>query len=241
MIRRKFGPAQALLAGGTDHQGGGKGPICVLLHGFGADPYDLAPLASTLSLPNEVRWVFPEAPLPLESGFHSGRAWWMIDLGHLQTMLANHRGAELAQEVPNGLHEARAYLSQVLEAIEHDLHGHHSLLILGGFSQGAILSCDLAFCLDRRLSALIVLSGTIVAENEWEQGIARRMNLPIFQSHGDSDPILPFEGGVRLHQKMEQKHLKTTWCPFEGGHIIGPAVIIELKAFLEKMLSSSVQ
>src|SRR6185369_8839181 len=74
------------LAGGEDRDGGGDGPLVVLLHGFGAPGDDLVPLFRQLDVPREVRFAFPAAPLDLRTlgaGYAGGRAWWMIDVAAL--------------------------------------------------------------------------------------------------------------------------------------------------------------
>ena len=47
------------LTGGTDREGGGDGPLVVLLHGFGAPGTDLVPLWRELRAPPGTRFAFP--------------------------------------------------------------------------------------------------------------------------------------------------------------------------------------
>ena len=63
-----FGGLRVRLTGGPDRQGGGDGPLVVLMHGFGAPGNDLVPLARVLDVPREVRFAFPEAPLESRAG-----------------------------------------------------------------------------------------------------------------------------------------------------------------------------
>src|SRR5438552_18316161 len=81
MRSENLGGLDAVITGGSDGNGGGDGPVIVLLHGFGAPGDDLVPLAEVFAhgLPG-VRWVFPAAPLELPMGFGDARAWWMIDM-----------------------------------------------------------------------------------------------------------------------------------------------------------------
>ena len=48
---------QVRFTGGTDRNGGGDGPLVVLMHGFGAPGTDLVPLARVLDVPREVRFA----------------------------------------------------------------------------------------------------------------------------------------------------------------------------------------
>ena len=51
------------------------------------------------------------------------------------------------KEIPDGLAEARASVIAMLDELERELAP--SFLVLGGFSQGAMLSCDVALRTER--------------------------------------------------------------------------------------------
>jgi phospholipase/carboxylesterase len=105
------------ITGGADREGGGEGPVVVLLHGFGAAGDDLVPLWRVLQVPREVRFVFPEAPLaPRELG--GGRAWWPIDLAALQAERARGQHRDRSREEPDGLATAREHVIALLDAVE---------------------------------------------------------------------------------------------------------------------------
>src|SRR5438874_9441645 len=140
MKRRKLGPLEAVVTGGEDGDGGGDGPIVVLVHGFGAPGDDLVALVPLMRAAPELRFVFPAAPLALE-GPGDARAWWMLDLDALA--LGARRTFD-PQDVPAGLAEARAQLSSLLDAVESELGVAAERLVLGGFSQGAMLALDVA-------------------------------------------------------------------------------------------------
>ena len=75
MRERLLGGLKVRLTGGMDGNGGGEGPVVMLLHGFGAPGDDLVPLADVIEAPRGTRWLFPEGPLPLNMGFGDSRAW----------------------------------------------------------------------------------------------------------------------------------------------------------------------
>ena len=97
MRELKLGTLTAHVTGGTDREGGGTGPVVVLLHGYGAPGTDLVPLWRELAVPREVRFVFPEAPLALGNG---GRAWWQLDMARLQDRFSDSAVERLIAEVP---------------------------------------------------------------------------------------------------------------------------------------------
>ena len=71
-------------------------------------------------------------------------------------------------------------------------------VVLGGFSQGAMLACDTALREGPKLAGLVVLSGTLVAEAEWAALFPTLRGTPVFQSHGTFDPLLPFQAAAML-------------------------------------------
>src|SRR4051812_26327447 len=104
MRTERLGGLRARLLGGADGQGGGEGPLVVLMHGFGAPGDDLVELARFMRVPKSVRFLFPEAPLSLDEGY--GRAWWLLDLALFERRARGER-VDRSQEVPDGLKEAR--------------------------------------------------------------------------------------------------------------------------------------
>ena len=140
MRELKLGTLTARVTGGTDREGGGTGPVVVLLHGYGAPGTDLVPLWRELAVPHEVRFVFPEAPLELGFG---GRAWWPLDMARLQDRFSKAAVERLIAEVPPGIDEARAALLELLAVLERDFGALPEQTVLGGFSQGAMLATDI--------------------------------------------------------------------------------------------------
>ena len=103
------------ITGGLDRQGSGEGPLVVLLHGFGAPGNDLVALWRYLKVPDDVRFLFPAAPLSLDMGFGGdARAWWMLDMERITQARAQGQWDTLSQEIPRGLPGARTQLQDVL-------------------------------------------------------------------------------------------------------------------------------
>jgi phospholipase/carboxylesterase len=207
------------LAGGTDREGGGDGPLVVLLHGFGAPGDDLVPLFRQLDVPRNVRFAFPEALVDLGElvgpEYAGGRAWWMIDPSWFDP--ANQgRLAERALQIPDGLAEARTRVLTVLAG----LGAVPARTILGGFSQGAMLSTDVALRAEAPFAGLVLMSGSIVALPEWEPLFSRLEGVPVMQSHGRSDPILPYAAAERLRDLLRAAGADVRWVDFGGGHTI---------------------
>lgn len=237
MREEHLGGLTVRIVGGTDGAGGGDGPVIVFLHGFGAPGTDLVPLAGELDVPPGTRFVFPAAPVVLGLGFFGeARAWWMIDVARLEAAIAAGTHRDMSGEVPEGLAAAREHVVGLLDELP-DAIGAWDRLVLGGFSQGAMLALDVALRDPRPLAGLVVLSGTLLAEREWLPLLPERAGVPVFQSHGAQDPLLPFAAAERLRDELTRADWSVRWEPFAGAHEIPRPVLTALSDFFGGVLS----
>lgn len=213
----------------------------VLCHGFGAPGTDLVSIAREVmmvrpALLGRARFVFPEAPHELPGG-GGGRMWWPIDMARIQrAMMSGDADAEWAKsagETPVGLPEARKALKASLEALLAQTKLPMGKVVVGGFSQGAMLATDVALRLDEAPAGLAILSGALVSKDDWQRLAPKRAGLRVLQSHGKDDPILPFGGAVRLQELLVDAGLRVGFVPFDGGHGIDGDVIEALAALIE--------
>lgn len=222
------------MVGGTDGDGGGDGPVVVLLHGYGAPGEDLVGLAGELggggSAP--ARFVFPAAPLSLPPEYGAGRAWWHIDMMRLQLAMATGQARDLTRDIPEGLESAREKVIAMLCELRRVLAIGDAPIWLGGFSQGAMLACDVALRSNEPLCGLALMSGTMLCEEEWLPLMAARAGLRVLVSHGRLDPLLPFSIAERLRDELARGGAAVTWVPFAGGHGIAPEVLSTLEGLI---------
>jgi phospholipase/carboxylesterase len=218
----------------TIEHGGNGPPILVLLHGYGSSAEQWAPFTKTISWPERGRFVFPQAPdftFPPD-GPPDGRAWWRLDLAsHIPP---GHSIPDLSASQPPGIKTAASLVEDLLGRLEQSPGGP---IVLGGYSQGAMVASEVAFRSDTPIRALVLLSGTMVDEASWERNFSRRRELPVFIAHGRADTILPFAVADRFRLKLEAAGVKVTWHPFEGGHQIPGEVIRALNAFLDTLVA----
>jgi phospholipase/carboxylesterase len=196
----------------------------VLLHGFGAPGDDLVALAEYIAAP--VRFVFPEAPLELGGLYGDSRAWWLLDLARLEDDLRRGTPRDRRDEIPDGLSAAREQLSRLLDQLCARYNIPDDQLVLGGFSQGAMLALDVALHRDAPPAGLILMSGTLLAESAWQPRMAKLAGVPVLMSHGRDDMLLPFGVAEVLRDKLIAAGAPLDWHPFIGGHEI-PAVVLD--------------
>lgn len=195
----------------------------VLLHGFGAPGDDLVALAGYIDAP--ARFVFPEAPLELGGLYGGSRAWWMLDLARLEEDLRRGVPRDRRAEIPEGLAEVRAKVLGFLAELQSRFDIPDEQLVLGGFSQGAMLSLDVALHRDTPPAGLVLMSGTLIAESAWSPRLPSLREVPVVQSHGEHDPLLPFAIAELLRDRLVEAGAVVDWQPFVGGHEIPPPVL----------------
>lgn len=207
----------------------------VLMHGFGAPGDDLVALADPrfgFGMPG-VRFVFPAAPIELGGLYGDSRAWWRLDLERLEQGLRTGQVRDFLSEIPEGLEGARAKIKELLAIVQETYGVADDRLVLGGFSQGAMLTMDLAVDRGGKLAGLLLLSGTMIAEKIWQPKLGALSGMPVFQSHGRQDPLLPFSVAEQLRDRLIAAGAKHEWHPFDGGHAIPPPVLSAGAAFLK--------
>lgn len=217
VVRREHGPPSTDL-------------VVILLHGWGARGDDLVGMARSLSVPSGTHFLVPEAPLDRPGG---GRAWWHLDANRVRN--APPGGRDLSRDHPAGLDEARAAVSAVVADAQRIYEVPADRVVIGGFSQGAMLATDVALHADEALGGVFVLSGTPVAMDEWTPRMEAHPRVPFFVSHGRADPILPYAGAERLGEALRSAGHPVVFVPFEGRHAIPLPVRASLGDFLTRL------
>jgi|HubBroStandDraft_2_1064218.scaffolds.fasta_scaffold399431_1 phospholipase/carboxylesterase len=209
--------------------GSGEGPAILLCHGFGAPGDDLVPLARAVDVGPGVRWFFPAAPLELEWG---GRAWWEIDLDRRMALAERGESDALRLETPPGLAEARAALEATLASLEKDHGVRRDRLIVGGFSQGAMLTTEVSLAAETPFAGLVILSGTLLSQGAWAAAArARGSSLHVLMTHGRRDPLLRFADAEVLRELLLAGGASVEWVAHGGQHEIPMAALERLGAF----------
>ena len=132
---------------------GGSGPATmVLLHGYGSSAEEWLPFVATIRLPDGGRFLFPQAPETTTppDGPSTGRAWWRLDLGSHPSSSPGG-GPDLSSTRPPGLKVAAAMVEELVKNVE---RAGGKPILLGGFSQGAMVAAEVALQSDVHVDAL---------------------------------------------------------------------------------------
>lgn len=217
---RQAGPLQAIeIFNNPD------GKWVILFHGYGADASDLASLVDHLDFQSNCNWLFPNGHMsvPISPGW-TGRAWWnikMSDLAEDWTFLCPPEMNSTVEKI------FKMVASMKLEWKD---------IIIGGFSQGAMLATEVFLKAPSTCAGLICLSGTLLNKNHWAEHIKNRKGSTIFMSHGEADQVLPHKGSTQLQKFFEENGIKTQFVSFRGGHEIPAQVIQKLKNYISERL-----
>lgn len=216
--------------------------LVVLNHGFGASGDDLAGLGVQLlqtvpELAAAVRFVFPAAPQDLaEFGMPGGRAWWPINMARLMQMQQTRDYSQLTQLRPPGMTEATAQLAEAVREMQHTWGLLENQIVVGGFSQGAMVSTSLVLEQPLHPALLVIFSGTLLDRARWEELARQHGGCPVLLSHGSEDEILPQSAAEELLQLLQKSGFAVDVQRFRGGHTIPMTVLTALAESLKTLL-----
>src|SRR3954449_10018014 len=150
-----------------DASGAASGAL-VLLHGRGVDENDLFPLLDELDPERRLLGATPRGPLSLPPG---GNHWYAV--------------RRIGYPGPATFHQVYPVLSGWVDALLADNGVPHERALIGGFSQGAVMSYALGLGAGRPAPAgLLAFSGFMPTVEGFELDLSDREGLPVAIGHG---------------------------------------------------------
>jgi phospholipase/carboxylesterase len=214
-------PEPSSLAHRTRPAAGEPAGALVLLHGRGADGVDLAPLLDLLDPEQRLVGLVPRGPLALPPG---GAHWYVVrEIGFpdRDTFLATFAAA--SDWLDGALAEAGVPLERA---------------VLGGFSQGAVMSYALGLAASRaRPAGILAMSGFIPTVDGFELDLEGRAGLPVSISHGTYDPVIRVEFGRDARDRLDAAGLDVAYREDQVAHQIAPGAVAQARAVLAKALA----
>ncbi|MEN0059773.1 MAG: serine esterase, partial [Bdellovibrio sp.] len=177
-------------------------------------------------------WLFPNGfiEVPIGPGW-TGRAWWTLDMMAIQRAAERGEHRDMSHDTPAGLAKA---VDNAMEMIR-QMKVPWNQIILGGFSQGAMLATELYLRAPETPKGLVIMSGTLLHQEEWKKLLPTRAGQRFFQSHGTHDPILGYKQAEQLNTLLTQNGMKGSLAGFQGGHEIPPAVLTKIGAYIDSL------
>ena len=193
----------------------------VLFHGRGTDENDLSPLLDELDPERRLLGAAPRGPLSLPPG---GAHWYAVrQIGYPDTETF-HATYPLAVSWLDGL------------LAEHGVASDR--VVVGGFSQGAVMSYALALGAGRPTPAgIMALSGFIPTVDGFELDLSRAQELPVAIGHGSYDPVIGVEWGHDARDRLTAAGANVLYRESPMPHTIDPAFLPELREWLVATLA----
>lgn len=201
-----------------------KPPMLVLLHGYGSNEHDLFSLAQYLD-PRLVI-VSARAPYALMPGSY---AWF--ELGFTPGGITVDPGqAELS----------RTHIVRLVEEAIGSYGASPAKVLLGGFSQGAMMAAAVALSRPDLISGAILMSGMV--PRELLTSIARPEQLagmPILMVHGTYDQVLPVQFGRAGRDLLRTLPVDLAYHEYPMAHEVSMASLRDLADWLSARLDDS--
>jgi len=192
----------ALVARERPADGQAEGAL-VLFHGRGADENDLFPLLDVLDPARRLQGYTPRAPLSQPPG---GAHWYVVPrVGYPDPFTFR-----------SGYRAAAAWLDEL----------PFDRVVLGGFSQGAVMSLALGLGRGRpRPAAIVAFSGFVPQVEGWEADLTPPLP-PVTIFHGTLDTVIEVSFGRAARDLLDDAGADVVYREFAVGHTIDPASVV---------------
>jgi phospholipase/carboxylesterase len=193
----------------------------ILNHGRGADEHDLGPLLDALDPERRLLGITTGAPIVgMPPG---GRHWYIVErIGypHAETF-----------------HASYAALSDLLDAALAERGIGWERTVLGGFSQGTVMSYAVGLGSGRPTPAgLLAISGFIPEVDRFSLDLDGRDGLAVEVHHGAADPVIEAGFGRRAAGALRSADIDTEYFETGVGHAIAPESVTAARDFVAARL-----
>ena len=191
-------------------------PLIVLMHGAGADEKDMIGLWR--QLPPQFVVVSPRAPFG-----GGGNGWRWYRKGPTQD-------ADLAT--------SRKIVDLVVDGAIKRFDADPARVFIGGFSQGGVMTYEVAMHEPGRFRGAVVMSGTLF-RSALTGDPPGQQTTPFFIGQGTADKVIPYSTAVAARDTLEKRGIAVTFQPYEGmAHTTSDAEIAAVSAWLGKRLDA---
>jgi phospholipase/carboxylesterase len=191
----------------------------VLFHGRGTSEHDLYPLLDALDPQRRLLGATPRGPLVLPPG---GAHWYVVrEIGYpdRDTFLAAY---ELA--------------SAWVAALAEETGIPPGRTVIGGFSQGAVMSWALGLGRGRpRPAGIIALSGFVPTVESLRLDLTPPLS-PVAIGHGTHDPVISVEFGRQAKRLLEEVGAEVLYRESPMQHTVDPSFVAELQSWVSDVV-----
>ena len=207
-------------------QSGQADSMVIFLHGYGADGADLLGLADPLA-PHLPDTMFLAPNAPEQSAMNPmGFQWFPIP------WIDGSSEEAAAQGMARASADLNAFLDRVM--VENDMLPEQVALV--GFSQGTMMSLQVAPRREDALAGVVGFSGRLIAPEALSDEVISRP--PILLIHGDADEVVPPQALPEAAEALEAAGFTEVYAHVMRGtgHGIAPDGLSVALAFLRQVL-----
>ena len=193
--------------------------LIVLFHGRGADENDLFPLFDHFDPKGRFMGVTPRGPLTLPPG---GAHWYVV--------------RRVGYPDPATFDPTFARAARWLDAFVAEQGLTFDRVVLGGFSQGAVMSYALGLGAGRPSPAgIAAFSGFVPEVETLEYDFERQTGVVI--GHGAYDPVISVDFGRAARDRLTAAGMDVTYREYPLPHAIDPSFAAEVGRWISDLLA----
>ncbi|MCU0360640.1 MAG: prolyl oligopeptidase family serine peptidase [Bacteroidia bacterium] len=204
-----------------------RAPVLFILHGYGSNEEDLFDLAKTL---DEHLSIFSlRAPILLAQGSY---CWYNLARDQNNTLIYNYKEVTLAKK------QIMTFIQSVCATMKLD----SSQVFLLGFSQGAMMSYDLALAFPGKIKGVLALSGRLMEESKPKSNSPAALNTCFFIAHGTEDERIPATEAEKAVTYLKSKGVNDLeYKIYPMQHVLNGKEISDIRIWLSKHLKKPMQ
>ncbi len=203
---------------------GGSAAI-ILIHGYRSNEADLFGLKDHFH--KDYTIISPRGPIDYQSGSNS---WYNVDFS------TKPPGRDLVQ-ANSSIAILKIFIRQMIKS--HHLDSTNTLV--GGFSQGAILSYTLAIEHPELVGGYFGIGGALLKPDMKALNTKTESykDLEVFIGHGIEDPLLTIDNGRKVNSVLTDAGIQTTYREYNMKHEISRECLADLIRWCDEKLLSN--
>jgi phospholipase/carboxylesterase len=191
----------------------------VLFHGRGTDEHDLFPLLDALDPERRLLGATARGPVSLPPG---GAHWYAV--------------RQVGYPDPATFHSTYPLVAGWLDSLLEESALTPDRTVLGGFSQGAVMSYALGLGAGRpRPAGILALSSFMPTVDGFDLDLEKAKRLPVAIGHGTYDPVISVDFARSARDRLTAAGADVTYRESPMPHAIDPAFLGELSGWLGRV------
>ena len=195
--------------------------LLVLMHGVGSNAEDLFSLAPYV--PAHFHVVSLQAPIAMGP---NAFAWFQFSV--------QPDGSRLIDQEQE--RRSRALIAQTIQMISTQLDVPAARILVGGFSQGGIMSLSLLLTQPEILQGIVVWHSRLLAEVVRDQATNRAFQAKqVWLSHGTQDDVIPLQSAHGIRDHLAALPVQMVYREYPCAHTIHQEELRESMAWIEQV------